>query len=323
MIRVQVHAEGEILDRNLPLDRISDVLAMARTLVWVDVVAPTTEDLSLLEVEFGFHALALEDAALVHERPKVDEYEHFLLIIVYALSYRREETAIELGQISIFAGSNFVVTMHQAELPLLDAISNRWQSNHARVGSRGAGLLVYSILDALVDGYLPVIDQMSDRIDDIEATIFGHFDVAAQQEIFRLKRDLLQMRKVLTPERDVLNLLMRRDTPVYSEETARYFQDIYDHLLRVLDSVDTFRDLLSSALDSYVSVLSNRTNQVMKTLTASSIILMSMTLVAGIYGMNFAHMPELNWRIGYPLSLAAMAAIGLSLGIFFKRKDWF
>jgi magnesium transporter len=323
MITVRLHAEGEILDHDLPLDRISDALAAKHSLVWADVVAPTNEDLSLLEEEFGFHALALEDASLVHERPKVDEYDRFLLIIFYAISGSEGAAAIELEQISIFAGANFVVTMHGRDLPMLDLIGHRWQANHARIGIHGAGLLVYSILDALVDGYLPVIDQVSDRIDTIEDTIFGRFDAAAQQEIFQLKRDLLQMRKVLTPERDVLNLLMRRDTPVYSDETARYFQDIYDHLLRVLDSVDTFRDLLSSALDSYVSILSNRTNQVMKTLTASSIILMTMTLVAGIYGMNFEHMPELNWRIGYPLALAAMAAIGLSLGAVFKRKGWF
>jgi magnesium transporter len=323
MITVRLHAEGEILDHDLPLDRISDALAAKHSLVWADVIAPTNEDLSLLEDEFEFHGLALEDASLVHERPKVDEYDRFLLIIFYAISGSEGAAAIELEQISIFAGANFVVTMHGGELPMLDVIGHRWQANHARIGIHGAGLLVYSILDALVDGYLPVIDQISDRIDTIEDTIFGRFDAAAQQEIFQLKRDLLQMRKVLTPERDVLNLLMRRDTPVYSDETARYFQDIYDHLLRVLDSVDTFRDLLSSALDSYVSILSNRTNQVMKTLTASSIILMTMTLVAGIYGMNFEHMPELNWRVGYPLALAAMAAIGLSLGAVFKRKGWF
>jgi magnesium transporter len=323
MITVRLHAEGEILDHDLPLDRISDALAAKHSLVWADVVAPTNEDLSLLEEEFGFHALALEDASLVHERPKVDEYDRFLLIIFYAISGSEGAAAIELEQISIFAGANFVVTMHGRDLPMLDLIGHRWQANHARIGIHGAGLLVYSILDALVDGYLPVIDQVSDRIDAIEDSIFGRFESAAQQEIFQLKRDLLQMRRVLTPERDVLNLLMRRDTPVYSDETARYFQDIYDHLLRVLDSVDTFRDLLSSALDSYVSILSNRTNQVMKTLTASSIILMTMTLVAGIYGMNFEHMPELNWRVGYPLALAAMAAIGLSLGAVFKRKGWF
>ena len=323
MIKVRVHAEGAVVDRDLPLDRISDVLAAEGTLLWVDVIAPTGDELDLIEEEFGFHNLAIEDASLIHERPKVDQYDDFLLIIFYAMSHDESASGISLQQLSIFAGANFVVTLHGAELPILDAISDRWQVNHDRIKNHAAGLLVYSILDALVDEYLPVADRISDRIDQIEESIFGRFDATAQQEIFRLKRDLINIRKVLTPERDVLNVLMRRDTPVYNDETVRYFQDIYDHLLRVLDSVDTYRDLLSSALDSHLSVLSNRMNKVMKTLTASSIILMSMTLVAGIYGMNFVHMPELEWSAGYPLALGLMVAIGVSLGALFKRIDWF
>lgn len=323
MIKVRVHAEGAVIDRDLPLERISNVLEMNGALVWVDVIAPTADDLRLIEEEFGFHHLAIEDASLVHERPKVDQYDTFLLIIFYAMTHDASESGIDLQQVSIFAGSNFVVTLHRAELPVLDAVGDRWQLTHARISNHAAGLLVYSILDAVVDAYLPVIDHVSDRIDLIEEAIFGRFAPATQQEIFHLKRDLLQMRKVLTPERDVMNVLMRRDTPVYSDETLRYFQDIYDHLLRVLDSVDTYRDLLSSALDSYLSVLSNRMNRVMKTLTASSIILMSMTLVASVYGMNFVHMPELQWQLGYPMALGIMVAIMISLGALFKRIDWF
>jgi magnesium transporter len=323
VIKVRVHAEGAVVDRDLPLDRISDVLAAEGTLLWVDVIAPSGDDLDLIEEEFGFHNLAIEDASLIHERPKVDQYDDFLLIIFYAMSHDESVSGISLQQLSIFAGANFVVTLHGAELPILEAISDRWQLNHDRIKNHAAGLLVYSILDALVDEYLPVADRISDRIDQIEESIFGRFDATAQQEIFRLKRDLINIRKVLTPERDVLNVLMRRDTPVYNDETVRYFQDIYDHLLRVLDSVDTYRDLLSSALDSHLSVLSNRMNKVMKTLTASSIILMSMTLVAGIYGMNFVHMPELEWVAGYPFALGLMVAIGVSLGALFKQIDWF
>lgn len=325
MISVKVHAEGEVIDQQLPLERISDVLVMDHTLLWIDVLAPTAEDLDLLEREFGFHPLALEDATLKHERPKVDQYDSFLMIVFYALAQgpARNGSAIDMHQLSIFAGSNYVVTIHEDALPVLDETSDRWCAGHSKINTRAAGLLVYSILDALVDGYLPIIDHISDRIDLIEGAIFGNFDTATQQNIFRLKRDLLQMRKVLAPQRDVLNMLMRRDTPVYNDATARYFQDIYDHLLRVLDSIDTFRDLLSSALDSYLSVLSNRMNQVMKTLTASSIILMSMTLVASVYGMNFDHMPELHWNLGYAWALGLMVVIGGSLAAAFRRINWF
>ncbi|HEX3304535.1 MAG TPA: magnesium/cobalt transporter CorA [Thermomicrobiales bacterium] len=324
MIKVKVHAEGAVLDQDLPLDRISDTLQSDNSLLWVDVIAPNAKDIELLEQEFGFHHLALEDAALVHERPKIDLYDDFLLIIFYALTHERRETpGLRLEQLSLFAGKNFVVTLHQAELPVLDQTSDRWCASHAKIKNGAAGLLVYSILDALVDEYLPIADRISDRIDVIEDAVFGRFDANAQQEIFRIKRNLLQMRKVLTPERDVLNVLMRRDTPIFSDETVRYFQDIYDHLLRVLDSIDTYRDLLSSALDSYLSVQSNRMNKVMKTLTASSIILMTVTLVASIYGMNFVHMPELKWHYGYALALGLMVTIAATLGALFRKIDWF
>jgi magnesium transporter len=323
VIRVKVHAEGAVREPNLPLDQISDTLQSDAALLWVDVIAPTTDDLALLEREFGFHHLALEDASVIHERPKIDEYDDFVLIIFYALTHGAANPALRLEQVSIFAGRNYVVTLHQNELAVLDETSDRWSANHARVRNGAAGLLVYAILDAMVDGYLPVVDRISDRIDLIEDTVFGRFDASAQQEIFRLKRDLLLMRKIVAPERDVLGFLMRRDTPIFDDETVRYFQDIYDHLLRVLDSIDTYRDLLSSALDSYLSVQSNRMNKVMKTLTASSIILMMMTLVASVYGMNFVHMPELQWRLGYPMALGMMLVIMVSLGALFKKIDWF
>ena len=322
MISVRVHAEDQIVDQQLPLEQISDVLQHEHALVWVDVVSPTPDELRLLEQEFGFHPLSLEDAILHQERPKLDQYDDFLLIIFYAMVYEVAEARIDLDQISIFTGSNYVVTVHERELLVLVETANRWRANHRRIARPNAGMLVYAILDSIVDDYLPVVDQLSDRIDQIEDSIFGRFEATAQQEMFRLKRDLLHIRRVLGPERDVLNLLMRRDTPVYSDEMVRYFQDIYDHLLRVQDSIDTFRDLLSSALDSYLSVISNRMNKVMKTLTASSIILMGMTLIAGIYGMNFDHMPELDWLLGYPLALGLMATVGISLGILFKQIDW-
>ena len=159
-------------------------------------------------------------------------------------------------------------------------------------------------------------------VDQTEELVFGRFDATAQQEMFRLKRDLLHIRRVLGPERDVLNLLMRRDTPIYSDEMVRYFQDIYDHLLRAQDSIDTFRDLLSSALDSYLSVLSNRMNKVMKKMTSWGAILIAATLISSIYGMNFRHMPELGWSFGYPAAIASMLVVTGCLYLWFRHRDW-
>jgi len=322
MITVKVHAEGAVIDNDLPLERISDVLATENALVWVDAQHASAEELDLLRAEFSLHPLALEDATVRHERPKFEEFDGFLLIIFYAFTFEVERAVITIHQVSIFAGRNYILTLHDSDMPVLDDVSTRWCHAHAHIKTPAAALLVYSIVDSLVDQYLPIIDQLSERIDAIEDAIFARFDADTLQQIFRLKRDLLLMRKVLTPERDVLNALMRRDTPIYDQETARYFQDIYDHLLRVLDSVDTFRDLLTSALESHLSMLSNRMNKIMKTLTGWSIILMGMTLVASIYGMNFVHMPELRWQLGYLYALGLMAAIGIGLGYLFKRIDW-
>jgi len=323
VITIKLHTDGQIIDQEIPLAQISDVIGREGTLLWVDVQQPQPDEIALLQEEFGLHPLAIEDATIRHERPKVEQFEGFLLIIFYALQYEPGDQSLAWHQISIFAGRNYVLTLHNAGLPELDLISDRWKTNHAQLKTHAPGMLVYAMLDALVDAYLPIVDIVSDHIDAIEDSVFEEFDTEALQKIFHLKRDLLTMRKILTPERDVLNALMRRDTPVYNDDAARYFQDVYDHLLRVLDSVDTFRDLLSSALDSYLSVQSNRMNQVMKTLTASSIILMSMGLIAGIYGMNFVHMPELEWQIGYYLALGLMALVAGGMGLWFKRRDWF
>ncbi len=323
MITIKLHTDGDVVNQALPLTEISEVIAKGDQLVWVDAYQPTTDEIALLQEEFSLHPLAIEDAVIRHERPKVEQFDDFLLIIFYAMECDPIDHAISVHQVSIFAGRGYVLTLHNATLPEFDAIEQRWVTHREQIRAHLPAVLVYSLLDALVDGYLPIIDDLSDRIDDIEDSVFERFDTEALQHIFGLKRDLLTMRKVLTPERDVLNLLMRRDTPVYNDEAARYFQDIYDHLLRVLDSIDTFRDLLSSALESYLSVQSNRMNQVMKTLTASSIILMMMSLIAGIYGMNFLHMPELQWHYGYFMSLGLMGMVALVLGLVFKKRDWF
>ncbi|HEV2108238.1 MAG TPA: magnesium/cobalt transporter CorA [Thermomicrobiales bacterium] len=321
MISVHVHTDGQGLQTSLPLERISDVLDDAKSLLWVDVVDPTPDDLRLLGEEFRFHPLAMEDATKRHQRPKIDFYDGFLFIVFYELEIHHARP--ETRELTLFVGKNYLVTVHDGAFEVVKETARRWRENVHLPGDRGVGLLVYSLLDAVVDGYFPIIDELSERIEDMEQAIFERSDQRIQQEIFMLKRDLLAIRRVLGPERDVMNVLVRRDSPVFEPGTIVYFQDIYDHLLRVMDAVDTYRDLLTGALDAYFTVTSNRLNQVVKTLTASSIILMSMTLVAGIYGMNFVYMPELHWLLGYPWALGLMVAVGAGLFIMFRRIDWF
>ncbi len=320
MINVNVHTDAEGLQNDIPLADISDILQRGDGLLWIDVVDPTPDELRLLGEEFGFHPLALEDALRRHQRPKLEHYDGFLFLVFYGLETVDRRPV--LREVNLFAGKNYLVTVHDGRLPAIPETADRWCANVANLGNRGVGLLVYSLLDAIVDGYFPVVDDLAERIEDLEAAVFDRAEAGAQEAIFDLKKDLLAIRRVLGPERDVMNVLVRRDAPVFGDAVVVYFQDVYDHILRVTDAVDTYRDLLSSALDAYLSMTSFRLNEVVKRLTASSIILMSVTLIAGIYGMNFEHMPELDWRLGYPFALGLMLAIAGSLVLLFKRIDW-
>ncbi|HVL24210.1 MAG TPA: magnesium/cobalt transporter CorA [Thermomicrobiales bacterium] len=321
MIDVRVYSNGRGVESHLPVNQISDTLEQDDHLVWVDVVSPTEGELTRLGEEFGFHPLAMEDATKRHQRPKVDFYDDFLFIVFYALDIA--DGRPQTREMAIFAGKNYLVTVRDAAITAVDETVERWRGERPRHQQLSVGLLIYSLLDAIVDDYFPVIDWISEQIEDLEVRIFDHYERRAQAEIFGLKKNLLAVRRVLAPERDVMNVLVRPDSPVFGAETVVYFQDVYDHILRVTDAVDTYRDLLSSSLDALLSITSNHLNQIVKTLTSSSIILMTMTLVAGIYGMNFDNMPELSWHFGYLWSLGLMAAIGVGLFIMFRRMDWF
>jgi magnesium transporter len=321
MITVNVHRNGAGVEETVPITQISDVLKEPNQILWVDVEHPTADDLRTLEEEFGFHPLAIEDATQKHERPKILLYQRFVFIVFYALEMSAGGE-LEHQELALFIGQNYVVTVHDAPVPVLNQVQSRWRQNAPVGGKPGTGLLVYSILDAIVDDYFPVVDALAERIEEIEEIVLNTTRSSPIHELFRLKRDMVQVRRVVAPERDVLNVLVRRDTPMFDEGTILYFQDVYDHILRVTDAIDTYRDLLSGALDAYLSVTSNRLNQVMKTLTASSIILMTITLVASIYGMNFDNMPELHWRLGYLWAIGLMVGLAGILIAFFRRIDY-
>jgi magnesium transporter len=307
------------------LDAISEHLQQPNTVVWLDLEAPDAAEVALLHDEFGFHPLAIEDAVKEHERPKVDTYANYYLFIFYAAAYNGErgksDPQIDLRGLNIFVGKNFIVTIHRRSIKQVAQTMARWQVPDSPLGYN-VGAILHALLDAIVDDYFTLMDQVVDWVEDLEDQIFSRKRQGSIEEIFALKKDLLMLRRVVAPERDVLNVLLRQETPIFRPESVVYMQDVYDHLVRVTDTVDTYRDLLSSALDSYLSLQSNQLNQLVKTLTLSSIILMACSLVAGIYGMNFDYMPELHWPLGYPFALGLMLFIGLGLGLFFHSRKW-
>ena len=370
-------------------------------LVWLDVQDPTDEDVALLRDQFGFHPLAIEDAARAHERPKVDAYgvpgdfdgdgvadvleepgfstgaapgngpipsapgsnatqmapeppepdnateeplggsvlisldpipvgaadaderlleRSYYFVVFYTAVYDPQADHIDTCPVSLFIGANYLVTVHTGPIADITDTLTRWRAPRSPLGHR-IGALVHTLLDAMVDDYFPLMDQVADRVEDLEDTIFTHFDESAIETIFRLKKDLLAMRRVVAPERDVLNVLLRRQLPIFTAEDVAYLQDVYDHIVRVTDNIDTYRDLLSSALDSYLSLQSNKLNQIMKVLTIASIILMTAALITGFYGQNFKFFPELSWPLGSFWALILIAST-IALVIYFRRKKW-
>ena len=300
---------------------ISELKEVEGNIIWADVSDPTSQDFEELAEEFGFHHLSIEDCQNAHQRPKVEEYTGYYFIVLYEAELAGPNDRLELRELNIFLGKNYLVTVHSRPIRAIATASRLWHEWTDRA-DQGAGLLAYLLIDGIVDDYLPLLDIMSDRMDDLEDSIFGEWRAESIEEIFSIKKKLLYLRRAITPLRDVFNMLLRREQPIFPRETHVYFQDVFDHLIRVADTIDTLRDMLGSTMDAYLSVSGNRMNKVMKRLTSISTILMSVTLVAGIYGMNFVLMPELRWRYGYVYALLSMVVIGLALYVYLKKIKW-
>ncbi len=315
------HPDGRV--EELGADRLREIdrlVAVSGTLVWVSASSPTEADIEILRDEFDLHALAIEDLHKRHQRPKMDAYESQHMLVAYEVV---EAAATGLSEIHMFIGTGWLLTVSWDETPLLDSVRRRFGGGTDRAGTDTGGLL-YSILDAVVDSYFPELDRLSDRIDALEDRVLaGDADRGSLREVLAIKRRLLELRRILAPMRDVANQLLRRDIDLVRAAAIPYYQDLYDHLVRVLDQLDVYRDLLATVLDARLTVASNSLNAIMKRLTAFTVVLMVPTLIAGIYGMNFDRMPELDWPLGYPFALALMGLAIVAAVAWFRRRGWF
>ena len=301
-------------------DLISDHCAHPADIIWVDVADPTSSDFDDLAREFGFHPLSIEDCRHQHQRPKVEEYPGYYFIVIYEAEMQAD-SQLELRELGLFLGSNYLVTVHSQPIRNIEKAQRLWRQ-WADLAERKTGLPAYLLMDTIVDGYMPMLDDFSDRLDELETQIFENFQPESLHDIFRIKKQLIFLRRAVVPLRDIFNTLLRREQPIFSRETMIYFQDVYDHLIRVADSIDALREIVGSTMDAFLSVSANRTNFVMRRLTSYATILMSITLIAGIYGMNFNFMPELRWRYGYPAVILLLVAACTTLYRLFKRSGW-
>jgi magnesium transporter len=317
---VVCRADGQFKSTVNPED-ISEVINGKGQFVWLDMQAPQDGDIAILRHEFKFHPLAIEDATKHHERPKVESYDNYYFLVFYAISYDEKGNRLRTEPMNLFIGANYLVSVHQGEIKAIDETIKRWQKDEEEFG-QDAGAILYALLDTITDDYFPVIDRLADQVETIEEQIFERFSEDALQSVFALKRDLLSVRRIVAPERDVLNVLIRREVPIFDSHTIQYLQDVYDHIVRITDSIDTYRDLLSSALDAFLSVQSNRLNQIVKVLTITSIVLMTDALIAGIYGMNFEFIPGLHSAYGFWGSILVMIVLSVGLAAFFRWRKW-
>jgi magnesium transporter len=319
MIQVHVFREGQELTE-VPVADLSEVRKEPGTLVWADVVSATPDELADMGREFDIHPVALEDCQPHRkQRPKVEEYPGHVLLVAYAAKHG-SHGRVELHELDLVAGQNFLVSFHAGGPINAESVARRIKA-HPELASEGAGFLLYVILDELVDTFFPALDTIGGRVEDLEEAVFtGSGDV--QTQIFTLRKDLIALRRVAGPMRDSMVLLLRRDLGLFSREAQRYLQDIYDHLIRVVESVEDYQDLAAGALEANLTVASNRVNTVARNLAGYAAIFAVITMISGIYGMNFDHMPELHWRFGYAWALGLMAFGAGGLWLYFKRKDW-
>jgi len=314
------HPDGNV--EALPAHRVDEIdrfLAAQDTLIWASATTPSEDAIEVLRREFDLHPLAVEDVRKQGQRPKLDEYPGQHMIVAYEAA----EGEAMLSELHLFVGPGWLLSVTFGPTPMVDAVRRGFVDGRT-LRDAGVGELLYSVLDAAVDSYFPELDRLSDRIDNLEDRVLeGDADHDSLREVLSIKRRLLELRRVLAPMRDVANRLLRRDLDIVDAATLPYYQDLYDHLVRVLDQLDVYRDLLATVLDARLTVASNSLNAIMKRLTAFTVILMVPTLIAGIYGMNFDLMPELDWRLGYPFALALMALAVVVAVTFFRRRGWF
>jgi magnesium transporter len=293
------------------------------TVTWINVDGLHQVDaIDKIGGHFGLHPLVMEDVVNTEQRPKLEDYGKYLFIVTKMLSYDSNSARIQVEQISFVLSANFVMTFQEGSEDDFAPVRGRIKNENSRIRKMGADYLLYTLLDAVVDNYFVVLDKIGEKIEDVEEILLSQYAQASVHKIHELRREMILLRKSLWPLREALVALTRRETPLIKEATVIYLRDVYDHTARLIDTVESNRDLLSVLMDIYLTSLSNRMNEVMKTLTIISTIFMPLTFIAGVYGMNFELMPELKWRWGYPLVILLMFALATGMVAFIKRKKW-
>lgn len=301
------------------------------TVTWINVDGLHQVDLiEKLCSGFGLHPLTVEDILNTTQRPKLDIFEDYLFLVLKMQTYNAESGRVDMEQVSFVLGGNYLISFQEKPGDTFDGVRNRLRNQKGRISKMKADYLIYALLDSIIDNYFTVLEEISGEIEEIEEKLISSPSPETLQKIHILKREMIMLRKSVWPLREVINSLIRdEEIDLISDSIYFYLKDLYDHTIQVIDTIETFRDIISGMLDIYLSSMNNRMNEVMKVLTIFAAIFIPLTFIAGLYGMNFDpeispfNMPELSWYYGYPFALGLMLATALVLLIYFKRKRWF
>jgi len=310
------------LQRDLNEAEIKAAFESKQGLLWVDIVETSQEDGKLLEQTLGLHPLAVEDCISpdIHS-PKIDDFGDYLFIIVHGINYAAESEIVETAELAIFLGPHFMVSNHNYPMYSVEAV-RRGVEDNGRLLKRGVNFLAHALIDSLIDNILPTVDKMAELSEEVEEEAIRGPQQATLETILKLKRSTLRIHRIMAPQREVLNRLSRGEFPLIKREAQIFYRDIYDHLVRIEDLNLSIRDGAENALATYLSSLANRQNETMKVLSMVATIFLPLTLLAGIYGMNFEYMPELQWRWGYFAVLGVIAAVIIGAIWWFWARNW-
>ncbi len=324
MIRSCVYAKKQLFT-NLEFEETLRYLKSKKNFVWINLENPTPKELALIRSKLDFHPLTIEDVLNEHQRPKIDTYDDYIYIVVKIPTGSDLEE--DVTQLNIFLSYNYMVTIALKPLPFVDSVFQK-ASKSQNVLKRGPDFVAYLLLDSAVDSFFPIIEEMDDRVDEIEKEIFDEPDPETLSMLLDLKRKVLAVRRLSWPMRNILGVISRRDIKYTREENIVYFRDVSDHLIRITEMTDTVRDLIASSMEGYLSLVSNNLNIILKKLASLAAIITIPTLIASIYGMNFNpaispyNMPELNWVYGYPFAIFLMVLTTGAALYFFRKFEW-
>jgi magnesium transporter len=293
------------------------------TVTWINIDGiHNVEVIEKLGKEFELHPLILEDILDTGQRPKCEDLERYIFIVLKMLGYDDKKNGVTAEQVSLVLGSNFVISFQERVGDVFEQIRERIRGAKGRIRKMGADYLAYALIDAVVDNYFVILEKLGERIESMEEQLVAEPDEKTLHQIHGVKREMISLRKSVWPLREVISSLQRTESALVADTTSVYLRDVYDHTIQVIDTIESFRDTVSGMLDIYLSSISNRMNAVMKVLTIIATLFIPLTFIAGVYGMNFKYMPELEWRWSYPLVWLIIIIVGGCMLVYFRKKKW-